>query len=460
MAEIDHIKVHGELPLEIPDGATLDIHPNGVTSHTHGFHKYPGKFIPQIPRWAICRHLGGSAGSIVLDPFCGSGTTLVESILSGNSVIGIDIDPLSVLISKVKTHAVNMKLLVQTAEWLDRRARARRGRRFRPECETLNHWFSKDAIVQLGLIRAAIDDLIDEFGDRPALRRIRDFWLVCFSSIIRRTSNADNESQKTFVSHTNPKTPENATELFCRRISFFVDRMEKYARVASQKSSCRVVLADSGNGGMPRAIKDAAVDLIVTSPPYIKAIDYLYNQMVELFWIGDLFGLQTQAKQNQRKSLYIGNKQIPASIYRDYDTEADAVASSNLRDVLRRIHRGDPKNGHLHAFITREYFAAMARHFEEATSILSTGGHYVMVVGNCRVSGADVDVKQIMSDIAAANGFSLVGCWRYKIKNRFMRFDRNGRGGFISHDWVLEMRRKIRQEKASRLCGASARVGS
>ena len=64
-----------------------------------------------------------------------------------------------------------------------------------------------------------------------------------------------------------------------------------------------------------------------------------------------------------------------------------------------------------------------------------------MVVGNCQVSGINVDVKRIISDIALKEGFSITNWWGYKIKNRYMRFDRAGRGGIIKHDWVLEMSR-------------------
>lgn len=436
MDNFKYVRTGEEIPANIPAGSVLDIQTTRTTAYTHGFHKYPGKFIPQIPRWAIMKFLGENAGKNVLDPFCGSGTTLVESLLTGNAATGVDVDPLSVMITQVKTRPVNVKMLNDTAEWLVGKIRAKKGRPFRPECPTLEHWFTPEAISNLGIIRAAINDLPREFGKSQSSRHIARMWLVCFSSILRRASNADNESQKTFVSHTNPKTPEDPMILFERRAALFVGEITKFTRKVGGNSAGRVFM---GNGDFPPRAKTVQADLVVTSPPYIKAIDYIYNQMVELFWIGDLFNLQTQTLQNERKALYIGNKQVPMSLYRAYSPESESTGFPALDRVLRRIYRNDPKNGKHHAFITREYFLSMSRHIRQMAGILRPNTPYVMVIGNCQVSGVNVDVKRIISDIALKEGFSITNWWGYKIKNRYMRFDRAGRGGIIKHDWVLEM---------------------
>ena len=95
------------IPAEIEENAILNIVTRDVNTHTHGFHKYPAKFIPQIPKWAIRKYLNGHKNKFILDPFCGSGTTLVEGVVAGYNVIGVDIDLLSVMISKVKTTRVD-----------------------------------------------------------------------------------------------------------------------------------------------------------------------------------------------------------------------------------------------------------------------------------------------------------------------------------------------------------------
>src|SRR6185369_6752514 len=76
----------------------------------HSFHRYPAKFIPEIPR-ALIRVLPPSAGSVVFDPFCGGGTTLLEAQAAGYSSVGVDLNPIGCLLSRVKTNPLPANFL-------------------------------------------------------------------------------------------------------------------------------------------------------------------------------------------------------------------------------------------------------------------------------------------------------------------------------------------------------------
>src|SRR4030067_2824953 len=128
----DYFIVKEFIPDEIEQGSILNIFTNNVTAHTHGFHKYPAKFIPHIPKWAINKYLAGQKNKTILDPFCGSGTTLVEGILAGHNVIGIDVDPLSALISKVKTTLVDTSKLSTVSNWLVKAIKRKKKGEFKP----------------------------------------------------------------------------------------------------------------------------------------------------------------------------------------------------------------------------------------------------------------------------------------------------------------------------------------
>ena len=100
MIEIKEYQIVKEvIPLEIEDNSILNIVTRDVNTHTHGFHKYPAKFIPHIPKWAISKHLNGCKDKTVLDPFCGSGTTLVQANELGMHAIGIDVSPFNAFIT-------------------------------------------------------------------------------------------------------------------------------------------------------------------------------------------------------------------------------------------------------------------------------------------------------------------------------------------------------------------------
>lgn len=434
----NYIIVRDRIPFDVGSDALLDIVTNSVTEYTHGFHKYPAKFIPQIPRWGIEKYLQGKEGKYILDPFCGSGTTLVEGMLAGHNVIGIDIDPLSTMTTKVKTTPVEVTRLAKICDWVSRQIQGKRWRgTFQPECPSINHWFTEDAIAKLSVIRTIIGQVSEQFGQNKQNKDIIDLLMICFSSIIRRVSNADNESQKTYVSHTKVKIPEETFRTFLDQLNYFKDRATQFSLRVDHKLSSQVIRSTSTED-LNEKLGGRVIDIAVTSPPYIKAIDYIYNQMVELFWIGDLFELQTQDKQNIKKQDYIGTKQIQKKVFVDYTPFKEELGIDKLDDKLKKVYTNDKKNGHKHSYLTCRYFLEMEKHFVEMARCLNPNTHYIMVVGDCSVSGIPFETSEFLINIAERNGFRMVNKFGYKIKNRYMRFDRKGRGGIITIDWVLD----------------------
>ncbi len=438
--KLEYQFVKDVIPSEIEYNSILNITTRDVNTFTHGFHKYPAKFIPHIPKWAITRYLNGNKDKNILDPFCGSGTTLVEGIIAGYNVIGVDIDPLSALISKVKTTQIEENQLNLISTWLIAEINSKREGTFIPDCESIEHWFTNEAIKKLSLIRTLINQIPNEFGVSEKVKDIQDLLLICFSSIIRRVSNADNESQKTYVSHTKVKEPNEVNTLFFSQLDMFVDRVIKFTSVTNSESKNKIIQSSSSEY-LSDKLNGIRIDLAITSPPYIKAIDYIYNQMVELFWIGDLFQMQTQTKQNEKKVNYIGNKQISKSEFNKYTPYNTILNIAKLDNKLQLIFDTDKKNGHKHSYVTYKYFNEMEKHFVEMAKCLSSGVHYIMVVGDSNVSEIFIDTADFLVDIAERNGFRINNKWGYKIKNRFMRFDRKGRGGIIEIDWVLDFQR-------------------
>lgn len=441
MKTLEYKIVKEIIPIEIEDNSILNIITRDVNTFTHGFHKYPAKFIPHIPKWAITKYLNGSKNKTVVDPFCGSGTTLVESVLSGFNAIGVDIDPLSAMISKVKTTRVDKNELNVISGWIVEEINSNIKGTFKPECETIEHWFTEDAIKKLSSIRTIIDYIPEKFGNSKKVKDIQDLFLICFSSIIRRVSNADNESQKTYVSHTKIKVPEEVNSLFFSQLNLFIDRAIKFSESTNSNAKSKIIVSSSATL-LEKSFKGQKIDLVITSPPYIKAIDYIYNQMVELFWIGDLFEMQTQTRQNIKKTQYIGNKQISKVEFNNYTPHNTLFGIENLDRKLQTIFNSDSKNGHKHSYVTYKYFLEMERHFTEISRCLTTGTHYVMVVGDSNVSDVYIETAEFLIEIAKRNGFKITNKWGYKIKNRYMRFDRKGRGGKIDIDWVMDFEKE------------------
>ena len=154
---------------------------------THNFHSFPAKFVPQIPRIVINRL--STPGSIVMDPFCGSGTTLVEAKLAGRHSIGIDINPISLLISKVKTTVLTKSQFLKIDKILEKiqkdfkECKMQNPEKFItiPEIYNLDLWFQRNVQIELGIIKKNID--------AEKNTKVRNFLLTAFSAIINPVSN-------------------------------------------------------------------------------------------------------------------------------------------------------------------------------------------------------------------------------------------------------------------------------
>lgn len=399
----------------------------GLRDGTHKFHRFPGKFIPHVPRWALRRY-GSKGRSLVLDPFCGSGTTLVETALAGHSGYGFDVDPIARLITKVKTTPLELAVLSNCCVEMKAFVAQRREGKFKPSIPTLAHWFSDAAVRDLSLIREGME----QFRERQDLY---DFLLTVFIAVIRRASNADNQTQKTYVSHTHPKTPEAAKPLFLATLDDYVQRLVDFGHLQKlMGGQARVLGAWDARNFADRWKDDQLpmVDLAITSPPYVKSVDYVYNQMAEYFWVGDLFGLSSQKEQNRHKQGYIGTQNLNGA---DLNRNAK-TGSSEIEQLVSRIRKEDRKN----AYICGTYFHDMQTHFAEMARILKPGCHYVLVVGDSVVSEEIVATHSLLPACGASSGFALERSFRYEIRNRYMRFPRAGRGGIVEHDWILDFR--------------------
>lgn len=241
-------------------------------SSTHGAHPYPAKFIPQIPRVLIDHH--SRVGDTVLDPMCGSGTTLVEAVLGGRNAIGVDINPVSTLISQAKVSRLHFEA---ESELRSHIANVRSG--FSVEIRDLplpnflnrDHWFAAEVSKALALLL----DLIETLESPSASIIARS----AFSSIVVSVSRQDSETR--WVRREKSVTFSEVFRRYAARLEQNVDRAVEFT---SNAPMVDVQIRNADARKMP--IEDESVDFVVTSPPYANSHDYyLYNKL-RMFWLG------------------------------------------------------------------------------------------------------------------------------------------------------------------------------
>jgi hypothetical protein len=253
----------------------------------------------------------------------------------------------------------------------------------------------------------------------------RAFLLVVFSSTLRWVSNADDQSQKTYVSGTLRKQPPPVTGVFWRFLARAIDGLAALNR--RRRRDAVMVIADDGDAAH-LGLAPASVDLAVTSPPYLDSVDYPYNMMLEYFWLGPhVLGVPDRRSFNALRRRPIGAKH-PAEAAGLPPVLEGCVALEMMPPARRTA--------------ATTYFALMERHFAEAARCLKPGAPYVFVVGNSQTRRDMVPLHDALARLAGGAGLSLERVFGYRIRRHYMKFPRRGRGGIILIDWVLVFRNR------------------
>lgn len=248
-----------------------DFHNVATQEHLHSIHPYPARFIPQIPRKAILENT--QPGDVVLDPFCGGGTTLLESILLGRPAIGVDNNDVASLVSKAKVATYtsdDIEELQRFHNSLEAKMRMIASGVSVPEYKNRDYWFSEQALVELGRLKYLIEELRE-----PA----RTLALTLFSAIVVRASYQDSDTRYAKVQK--QYTAGSALTWFQQRLSSTITELKLLANLP--RASAQVHHADAREMSF---LASSSIDFIVTSPPYLNAYDYHKYHRHRLHWIG------------------------------------------------------------------------------------------------------------------------------------------------------------------------------
>jgi DNA modification methylase len=352
---------------------------------THGYYTYPAKFIPQLAARLIKEN--SSENDIVIDPFLGSGTTVVEAIVNNRIGIGTDINEISYLIAKVKTTPINDLELMKEYSKLEIDLRVRLNGQYDsfinksllkiPENDRIDYWFKKEQKEKLSIIieRVLEIDNID----------IRDFFLVAFAQILKSTSIW---LQKSVKPTRDPKKkiyePYN---LFINQINKMLKRHYEFNKILGPeiKSSIDKQRVIKCNDARNIPCEENKAKLIVTSPPYVTSYEYADLHQLPLLWFGYLNELPEFRKK------FIG------SAYKE--RKVIDLKSTIAEDIVSRL--GNNKKGNE----VKNYFADMLESFLEMKRVLITGGRACIVIGNTQFSGINILNAEVFKEQFENIGF-------------------------------------------------------
>jgi hypothetical protein len=291
------------------------------TKHVHRLHPYLGKFVPQLVEALLERYV--VPGGRVLDPFAGSGTTLVQSLESGHDAVGVDVAGFNCLLMRVKTRRHNLDALRRDLLWAHAEATAFEpdGRYPQDASPFVRAWYAPRAAAELLHFRA----LAESTASVDVLRVV----LARAARSARRTTHFDLDFPREpqldpYWCHKHRRTcrpVEEARRFLLRYTLDTLDRIESFASARDESASASVLHGDAREIDL-----GGPFDAVITSPPYPGLIDYHEQHR----YAYELLGLeQRRAVELGRPAHGVGREAIRAYV----DGVADVLSKARSRLV-------------------------------------------------------------------------------------------------------------------------------
>jgi len=373
-----------------------------TTAFTHDYHRYPAKFIPQIVQKLI-KDYAPKKAQVVCDPFGGCGTTLVEAKLLGHKSIGFDINPVAKLITQTKTTAISPKTLATSRnKFLEYYENA-------PSTPSIHHkridyWFDEATILELDKIYFAIKKIKNH--------NVRRFFLCSFSHNLKNCSRWLMKSIKPTIDKN--KILPNPKGTFLRHLDSMIKKNEQFystlAKSGYVNTSAKMYRRDSTKK-LP--IKSGAIDIIVTSPPYVTSYEYADLHQLSLLWFGDdpihfkkWHHFSNEFIDFRRNFIGTSSKEEKNG---DFNSEIAKQIVSDLAEKERPL-----------AIDVANYFLDMKKVFSEMYRILKTNGKACVIIGNTNLRGVEILNAQVAAEQMQAVGFQNPVFIKREIQNKMI----------------------------------------
>ncbi|RJP34163.1 MAG: DNA methyltransferase [Candidatus Omnitrophota bacterium] len=413
----------------MPDNPTFSIRKNrnsGMNklnpedSFVHDWYRFVLSFPPHFVREYICQ-FGLKNNQCVFDPFCGTGTTLVESKKIGIPCVGFEANPMAFFASRVKTDwSPNSSGLLKHANIVAEKAYqilAEAG----IEDESISNKHEKNKTTpSLRVLTPEVEKLLLKNSISPLPLHKTLVLLDCLDEYRHKTYH-DHERlalAKALVSsignlHFGPEVGVGRAKMDVAVIPAWLSEMNRmaeslYVLRPLQKISSNVFCADSRT--MDQNIEPNSIDAVITSPPYPNEKDYTRTTRLESVLLG--FIKNKDELRALKKQLLRSNTR---GVYKDDDDDRWVSQNEEIQRIAEAIEKRRIELGKTSGFerlyhrVTKLYFGGMARHFAELRKVLRPGAQLAYVVGD-QASYLQIMIRtgKILAELAQSLGYKLI----------------------------------------------------
>lgn len=396
---------------------------------THGYHRYPAKFLPQLVKKLIEKY--SKDQDIIGDVFAGCGTTLVESKIHGKESIGVDINPVARLITNAKINPINPSKLNKVYSKIEKSIDSYKINKNAkiPAHKRIDYWFNYDNKIKIAFLYSEIL-LIHNL-------KIRDFFLCALSNILKNCSKWLQTSTKPQVDPM--KIPADPFLAFKNQSKRMMNKNEEFYNELSQKGlinkRCVIKLADARK----TRIKSGTVGTIITSPPYVTSYEYADIHQLTGYWFEYISDI-TAFRKNFIGTFFSNNPTMTTK-----STIAQAIVNRIKKKSVRTARE------------IANYFNDMYDVATEMKRILKNDGRVCLVIGNTTFKNVRIKSAEAFAEILLMLGFEieeiikreipfkLIPTIRDKKSGRFTTLDNKNKKLVYPEEFIIIAKKSLSQ---------------
>ena len=369
---------------------------------THCFHSYPAMMIPQIAEKLLNKY--GMNSKRLFDPYCGTGTSLVEANIKGINAIGTDLNPLARLIAKAKTTHLDIQMLNFYLKKInDYICEFRFGIKSNkcsvvlPKFKNIDFWFNQIVQYKLSLIKSFINEISQE--------DIKRFFLIAFSETVRESSMTKKGEFK-LIRIPEEKRREfdpDCFEMMLSKLNRNKQGIIELYNIKINGATSKIQNFNTVNSIPNRSVGHSSIDIVITSPPYGDSkTTVAYGQYSRLS--NQWMGIENASRIDQE---LMGGK---------INKQHIIINSKTLKKNIEEIESQDKKR----ANEVLSFFNDYQKSINNVSRKLKKKGYACYVVGNRTVKGIKVQMDEITKDFFEYNNFSHIETIIRNIPNKRM----------------------------------------
>lgn len=386
-----------------PDWSFRGYTPKDTSKWTHGYHRYPAKFIPQLVEKLLDTYTYESGHLLVHDPFMGSGTTLVSAVARQHIASGTDINHISYYITKAKCQALEPRYLEAKVQDFNERVGtlmpdSPRYALVPHNAEKIEKWYDRSTKE---ILQAILNLILDENSAKLKL-----FLLVGFSHILKNCSYWRQNSTKP-LRDLDKKTPYPQEALERHLKKMVKGNNEFYEHTERRIIPPRIEI---GSAKSPK-LTENSVDIIITSSPYVTSYEYADLHQLSMLWLNFVDDIEAHKKE------FIG-------------TSKRKDPNATLRsEIAKSIVAEMAEKSKSKALEIQTFYADMQEVFDNNAHILKTGRRACYVIGNTRLKGVDILNAEVYAESMQHSGFHIEKIIKREIPSKILPQERDEKTG-------------------------------